>query len=152
MCWGHRREAGEIRRGRREGLSRTGGAGEGWRAFAHSLEPREACWAPTWCALLSETRGGRHAGAPSVLLSLNSTPHTPIPPPFPALWVLSISPAHCPTLPLLTPCHPQPRSFPPFFFFSSSFFLLWFCFTFQLLFHLYFYFYFFSNIAVSFLV
>ena len=39
-----------------------------------------------------------------------------------------------------------------FFCFSSSFLLLWFCFTFQLLFHLYFYFYIFSKIAVSFLV
>ena len=33
-------------------------------------------------------------------------------------------------------------------YFSSSFLLLWFCFTFWLLFHLYFYFYIFSNISV----
>ena len=70
--WGHRREGGEIRRGRWEGASRTRGA--------LPTRAQAACWAPRWGPLPSETRGGRHAWAPSVLLSLNHTlPHTHLP-------------------------------------------------------------------------
>ena len=46
--WGHRREmggVGENRRGRWEGPSRTGGAGEEWRALAPPTRSQEACWA-----------------------------------------------------------------------------------------------------------
>ena len=44
--WGHRREAGVIRRGRREGTFRTGGAGEEQSVFALPTKTQEACWAP----------------------------------------------------------------------------------------------------------
>ena len=37
-------EAGEIRRGRREGPQ--GGTGEKWRAIALPTRVQEACWAP----------------------------------------------------------------------------------------------------------
>ena len=44
--WGHRREAGEIRRGRQEGPSQTGEAGEEKTAFAPPTRAQKACWAP----------------------------------------------------------------------------------------------------------
>ena len=44
--WRHRKEAREIRRGRQEGPSQTGGAGEERRAFAPPTRAQEACWAP----------------------------------------------------------------------------------------------------------
>ena len=81
--------------------------------------------------------------------SVEPKPYTPHPPgPFPALWVLSIGPAHRPNL---TPVYAPPPTSKAFstFFFPSSFFLLW---SFWLLFRLYFYFYIFSNLSVSFLV
>ena len=56
--WGHRREAREKRRGRKEGPSRTEGAGEGCT--------------PRWGPRASETRGG---GTPGPLLFLEPKPH-----------------------------------------------------------------------------
>ena len=44
--WGHRREAGEIRRGRQEEPSGTGGVVEEWRAFAPPTQAQEVCWVP----------------------------------------------------------------------------------------------------------
>ena len=93
---------GENKRGRREGSSRTGGAGKEQRAFAPATWAQGACWATGWGPLPSETRGRRHAWVPSVLLSLSPTPFTPRPtlppPPLPTLWVLSIGPTHHPNL------------------------------------------------------
>ena len=43
---GHRREAGEIGRGRQGGPSRTRGAGEEQRAFVLHTQAWETCWAP----------------------------------------------------------------------------------------------------------
>ena len=74
--WGCRRKAWEIRRGRWEGPSGTRGAGKEQREFAPPTRTKEACWAPRWGPPPPETRGRRHAWAPSVLLSLSPTPHT----------------------------------------------------------------------------
>ena len=73
---GHRRENREIRRGRWEGTSRTGGAEEERRAVTSPTWAPEACWTPMWGPPPSETRSRRHAWALLVLLSL-STPSTP---------------------------------------------------------------------------
>ena len=67
---------GEIRRGRWEGPSQTGGAGEETRAFALPTRAQEGCWPPRWGPLPSETRGGGHTWA-FCSLSLNPTPHSP---------------------------------------------------------------------------
>ena len=144
---------GENRRGRREGDSRTRGAGKEQRVFAPPTQAREACWAPRWGLPPSETRSWRLTWAPSVLLSVSPPPtHTHL-----RAFSRPVGPKHkpCP-LPKPHPClgpalHSQDL-FHLFFSFSSCFLLLWFCFTFRLLFHMYFYFYMFSNIAVSFLV
>ena len=131
---------------------------EKWRRSGGEVEAgqatgaQEACWVPRWGPQPSETRGRRHAWAPSVPMSLSPTP-TP-----PRAFSSLVGLKHRP--------HPQPKPHPClgpalhsqglfhlfFFFFFSSFLLLWFCFTFWLLFHLYFYFYILSNISVSFLV
>ena len=96
--WGHRREAREIRRRRREGPSQTGGAGEERRVFAMPTQAQEECWAPRWgpCSL----RPGV-GGTPQPLLFLEPKPHAPHSlGPFAALWALSIGPAHHPNLTL----------------------------------------------------
>ena len=75
--WGHRREPG------REQERQVGKAFQDWRSergvegVCPSTRAQEACWAPRLGPPLSETRGRRHTWAPSVLLSLSSTPHTP---------------------------------------------------------------------------
>ena len=63
---GHRKEAGEIRRGRWEGPSQTRRAREERRAFAPPTQAQEACWAPRWGPLPSETRSGGHTWVPPV--------------------------------------------------------------------------------------
>ena len=89
----HKKESGEIRWGRWEGPSQARGAGEERRAFAPPIRDQEACWAPRWCPC--PLRPGVGA-MPGPLLFLELKPHSPDPlGPFPALWVLSIGPAHC---------------------------------------------------------
>ena len=131
--WGHRREAGENRRGRQKepsGMSQRR-AGEEQRAFALPTLAQEACWAPRWGPAPSEMAFSSPVGPK----------HRPLPPPKPC--------------PCLGPALNSQGLFPHFFFFFSFFFsfpLLWYWCTFQLLIHLYLYFYILSNISVSFLV
>ena len=95
---GHRREAGEIRRGRREGPSRMEGAGEERRAYALPTRARGPAGLP---GEVPPTLRQGVGGTPEPLLFLEPKPHPPRPPgPFPALWVLSIGPAHHPNLAL----------------------------------------------------
>ena len=61
---GHRRES---RRGRQAGPSRTRRAGEERSATTPPTRTQEACWAPRWEPPPPDTRGSRHAWAPSVL-------------------------------------------------------------------------------------
>ena len=64
---------------------------------------------------------------PGSLLFLEPKPHLPQPPgPFSSLWVLGIGPTHHPNLTLLRPHSPQPRLFPPSFFFFSFSLILFF--------------------------
>ena len=66
---------------------------------------------------------------PQPLLFLEPKPHPPQPSgPFPALWVLSTGPAHCPNLATAQALPSTAKAFPtpPFFFlFPSLFLLLW---------------------------
>ena len=81
--WEHRRVAREIRRGRWEGSSRTGGAGEELRALSPPTRAQEAYWAPWWGPPPSETRGGgAHLG---LFCSVEPKPHPPTPQPTPAI-------------------------------------------------------------------
>ena len=66
----------ESRRGRQEGRSSTGGAGDEWRMFVLPTQAQEACWAPRWGPLPSGTRGAGHTWDPAVLMSLIPTPHS----------------------------------------------------------------------------
>ena len=79
---------GEIKKGRQEGPSQTGGAREERRVFA--LEPRMPA------GLTGEVPCPLRPGVgatPGPLLFLESKPHPSQPPgPFIALWVLSIGP------------------------------------------------------------
>ena len=115
--WGHRREAREIRRGRREEPSGRSGRGAEGVCSAH-LGLRSLLGSQVR-SLPSETRGGGHAWGPFCSLSLSPTPHSP------QGWK---SPKHRPRLPpKLHPClgpalHSQGH--PPLFF--SSFFLFFF--------------------------
>ena len=120
--WGHRREAGQIRRGRRKGPSQTGGAAEERRAFALPTGAQEACWAPRWGPLPSETRGGGHTRAP---LFLELKPHCPQPP---GAFSSPVGPEHwpCPP-PKPCPClgpalHSQGLPPSPFFLFPPPLF------------------------------
>ena len=64
----------------------------------HPLEPRKPAGLPGEVPCLLRPRVG---GTPGPLLFLEPKPHPPQPPgPFPALWVLSIGPAHHPNLTL----------------------------------------------------
>ena len=141
--WGNRMEAGG--RTREAGGRGPPGPKEQERHRGHLLcllEPGKPARLPGGvpCSL---TRSGRHTWAPSVPLSLSPTPPY-LPGPFPALWVLSIGPTHCPNPTLAYDLPSTAKAFSTFLgFFSSSFLLLWFCFPFWLLFHLYFYFIFF---------
>ena len=109
---------GENSGGRQEGLSRTRGAGEEQRAAAPPTQAGKPTGLPGGvpCPLRPEACLGPFC-------SVVPKPHTPHPPgPFPVLWVLSIGPAHRPNHPLPKYRPPQPRPFPPFFFFSSPLF------------------------------
>ena len=66
--------------------------------FSQPIRAQEACWAPgeVPCPLRPGVRGTTGA-----LLFLEPKPNPPQPPgPFPALWVVSIGPTHCPKLAL----------------------------------------------------
>ena len=80
--WGLGGRSRENRRGRREGPSRTGGSGEERRVFAPPTRTRKPA------ALLGRVPHPlRPEAQPGPLLSSLSS--TPLPGPFPALWVLS---------------------------------------------------------------
>ena len=66
----------------------------------------------TWSSAL---QGQKHTWAPPAVLSLSSNTRTP-PEHFPALWVLSVGPAHWPTGPCLSPAPHSQGLFQLFFF------------------------------------
>ena len=80
----------ENRRGRQEGPSRTGGAGEEQRAFALPTRAEEACCASRWGPLPSETRGL------GPFYSIEPKPHPPHPP---RAFSSPLGPKHRPCLP-----------------------------------------------------
>ena len=86
--WGHRREAGEIRRGRWEGPSGTEEQERRGGCLPRPLEPRKPAGLPG--EVPRPLRPGV-GGTPGNLLFLE---------PFPALWVLSIGPTHRPNIAL----------------------------------------------------
>ena len=91
-AWGHRREAGEIRRGRWEEQETRGGH------LLHPLESRKPSGLPGEVPFPLRPGVG---GTPGPLLFLEPKPHlSQSLGPFPALWVLNIGPAHCPNLAL----------------------------------------------------
>ena len=152
--WGHKRKA-EGRTGEASGRGPPGPEEQERRGghFPCPVKHRKPAGLPgeVPCPL----RPGV-GGMPGPLLFLEPKPHCLQPTgPFPALWVQSIGPGHHPNLALAYAPPPTGKAFSPFFFVffpSSSFSLLWYCCTFQLLIHLYFYLYILSSISVSFLV
>ena len=125
--WGGRRSGGQTgsaplrlgRSGEAGGWGPLGGVAEERRAFALPPRAQEACWAPRWGPLPSETRVGGHTWALPVLLSLSPTPHRPQDLFQPCgSWALASSTTQTSTLLRLRA--PQPRlSLPLFFFFFS---------------------------------